>query len=135
MNQYRTTAGIFNTKTGKEIYFDDNWMDSNKIIVPPTQPWDYARELMIEDVDLWEIIWESSTAGVYASWAPYAEFYLVTTPYAKDTVETYYGAGAQAQVQKKLKELGARVSTNLIWVDPEDMWMYEKPTANVLILP
>ena len=137
MNQYRTTAGIFNTKQGRQIYFDDNWMDSDTIVTPPNKPWDYSRELTIEDVDLWEIIWESSQAGVYAAWNPHAEFYLITTPYEKQTVDTYYGAGAQVQVQNKLKELNAYVPANPIWVDPEDMWLYQKPEpkASVLVLP
>jgi len=136
MNQFRTTAGIFNTKTGKEIYFDPNWMDSNVIITPPNKPWDYSRELNIEDIDLWEVIWESSLAGVYAAWNPHAEYYLITTPYEKNTVETYYGAGANAKVIDRLKELGAAVSTNEIWVEPEQMWLYEEPELkkNVFLL-
>ena len=134
MNQYRTTAGIFNVKIGKEVYFDDNWMDSNTIVTPTKEPWDYSRELTIEDVDLWEIIWESSTQGVYASWSPYAEFYLITTPYEKNTIETYYGAGSQDKVQAKLKEFGAIIAINKIWVEPEEMWLYKDPIPNTLIL-
>ena len=131
MNQFRTTSGIFNTTLGKEIYFNDNWMDSDIIITPPKTNWSYSRELTIEDIDLWEIIWESSFAGVYAAWSPYAEFYLITTPFEEQPIEVYYGSGAQEKVQKKLNELGAGVATYSIWVEPEDMWLYSNQKINI----
>ena len=45
-------------KTNKDIFitygnesFNPNWMDSDKIIVPPNTPWDYKRELQITKHD------------------------------------------------------------------------------------
>ena len=50
-------------------------------------------------------------------------------------METYYGAGVQKNLKKKLKELGISFSTFDVWVEPEDMWLYEKPVSKTLILP
>ena len=118
--RFKSTQNIF--KDFGEI-FEPRWMESNKIQTPPNPPWDYSRELQIEDVDVWEVIWEAGGGwGVYAAWCPYAEFYLILT--GNYTIETYYGQGTQEKVQKRMKELGISFSVNKIWVDPEHMDMY-----------
>lgn len=125
--QFRTTEQIFKPSTD---YFDINWMDSNKIILPPKENWDYSREMKIEDVNIWEIIYEQSGGiALYAAWDPYAEFYLIRAGWEKERLgwgaETYYGKGAQKLIKQRAKELGIMVADNKIWVEPEDMWMYE----------
>jgi hypothetical protein len=112
--------------------FETKWMDSNKIETPPKWDWDYSRELTIDDVDIWEVIYEQGGGvGVYAAWCPYAEFYLIRTgwrnvkPETNYGVETYYGPGAQQKVQNRMREMSIPFSTNKIWVDPEDMYLYE----------
>jgi hypothetical protein len=127
--RFKSTQNIF--KDFGEV-FDINWMDSDKVIYPPKYDWDYARELQIDDVDIWEVIYEQGGAvGVYAAWCPYAEFYLIRTgwqnikPETNYGVETYYGPGAQQKVQNRMREMNIPFFTNKIWVDPEDMWLYK----------
>ena len=103
-------------------------MDSNKVEVPPHPEWDYSRELQIEDVDIWEVIYEQGGGvGVYAAWCPYAEYYLVRTGWwnVPNDIETYYGPGAQKAVQKRMNELKIPYTTNQVWVEPEDMYLYQ----------
>jgi hypothetical protein len=121
---FKTTANIF-VDFGE--YFDPNWMDSNEVVLPPKTDWDYTREMTIEDVDLWEVVAENAY-GVYAAWSPYAEFYLIKYPYASENdekLQTFYGPGAGKSVAKKMKELGFYVPQHKVWVEPEDMWLYQ----------
>lgn len=122
--RFKSTANIF--KDFGEV-FESKWMDSNKIEVPPHPDWDYSRELQIDDIDIWEVIYEQGGGvGVYAAWCPNAEFYLVRTGWwnAPNDIETYYGAGANAKVQARMKELGIPFVTHQVWVEPEEMWLY-----------
>jgi hypothetical protein len=123
--RFKSTQNIF--KDLEEV-FESKWMDSNKVEVPPHPEWDYSRELQLEDVDIWEVIYEQGGGvGVYAAWCPYAEFYLVRTGWwnVPNDIETYYGKGAQKTVQKRMADLGIPYITNKIWVEPEDMYLYE----------
>jgi hypothetical protein len=40
-------------------------------------------------------------------------------------VETYYGSGAEKQVRKRMRELGMQAPINDIWIEPENMWLYQ----------
>lgn len=123
--RFKSTHNIF-TDFGE--VFDNNWMDSNSIVTPPNPKWDYKKQLQIEDIDIWEVIYEQGGGiGVYAAWCPYAEFYLITTGWwnSPNNIETYYGPGTQHKVQKRMKELGIVFSVNEHWVDPEEMWLYQ----------
>lgn len=127
MPRFKTTENIF--KDFGE-FFDPNWMDSNTLILPLKIEWDYKREMQIEDVDIWEILFESTGGiGIYAAWLPYAEFYLIKTGWDNEKigngVETYYGAGSQKLVYKKAIEMGIPLSINKIWVNEEKAWLYQ----------
>lgn len=118
---FRTTHNIFKDK-GE--HFDPNWMDSNKLELPPQTHWDYKRELQIEDINLWEVIFEGGF-GVYAAWDPYAEFYMLIHPlYHNKDIEVFYGRNANKRIRKRMKELGIPFYTHKAWVEPEDMWLY-----------
>ena len=137
--RWKSTHNIF---TDFQEVFDENWMSYDKVQTPPRPDWDYSRELKIEDVDIWEVIYEQGGGvGVYASWCPYAEFYLIRTGWRNEAsgnaIETYYGAGSAQAVQKRAKELNIPLYENKMWVEPEDMWLYQnpEPKANALILP
>jgi hypothetical protein len=124
--RFRTTYDILK---GIEEYFDPNWMDSDKVILPPTYEWSYERPMKIEDVDIWEVIYEQGGGfGIYAAWCPYAEFYIVRMGWTLEKtgygVEAYYGPGAQDMIKKKMKELKIPYPTNKIWVEPYDMHKY-----------
>ena len=148
---FRSTYNIL-TKADEDEVFNENWMDSNKVVVPPKKDWTYDREMQIEDVDIWEILYEAGGGlGVYASWCPYAEFYLITTggDYRNDgklidgilyhgrNMETYYGPGAQQKVQKRCAELNIKLRTEQVWVDPDKMWLHQQPQqpTKTIILP
>jgi hypothetical protein len=140
MPQFKTTYNIL-TKPWEDEAWNNNWMDSDKLVLPPKGEWDYNRTMQIEDVNLWEVIYQQGGGlGLYASWDPYAEFYLITHHHfavKTNAIETYYGPGAQEEVKKRAKELGIPVYLNEIWIDKEDMWLYSKPESksNILILP
>jgi hypothetical protein len=141
MPRFKTTDNILNNVTE---YFDINWMDSNKIILPTKENWDYKRELKLEDIDLWEVIAEKNHAGIYAAWSPYAEFYLIVygnnpsfvlrasdieLGKAKATdqykiYETVYGKNSQKKVKEKAIEMGIVLFDVPIWIDNNDMWLY-----------
>ncbi|CAB5216993.1 hypothetical protein UFOVP199_25 [uncultured Caudovirales phage] len=78
MPRWKTTQNIL--KDFGE-HFEADWMNFDRIAqyAPPVIPWDSARPMQIEDVDLWEVITETSgPAGVYAAYMPYGETYMVT---------------------------------------------------------
>lgn len=137
MAYFKTTYNILKVVDENEL---DNFYqtDSNTPWMPPTTDWDYSREMQIEDVDVWEVLFEASGGiGVYVSWAPYAEFYLISTGWKPKTsstqlyndkiLETYYGPGAQQQVFARAKQLNIPLSVENVWVDNQDMWLYNKP--------
>lgn len=117
---FRTTDNIFKDQ-GE--YFDANWMDSDSLILPPNQEWDYKREMIIEDVDIWEVIAEVSGLGVYAAWQPYAEFYLLKMP-DKNKTETFYGKQSQKRLYNNLKSKGISLKLHNRWVDTDKLWLY-----------
>ena len=118
---FKTTKNILFCPWEDEL-FDENWMDSDKLMLPPSKKWNYSKELKIEDVEVWEVICESGGGfGVYASWNPYAEFYLVMENYI---VETYYGPGSQKNIIEKMKKFDVPIPKNEVWVEKEDLWLY-----------
>jgi hypothetical protein len=126
---FKTTYNIL-TKPWEDELFDPNWMDSDKIILPPSKPWDYQREMKIQDVDIWEVLYQASGGiGLYAAWMPYAEFYMITKGWEMSgslIIETHYGAGSLEEVKKRIKQLKIPVPLKEFWVEPEDMWLYNK---------
>ena len=144
---FKTSFNIFKRPDQDELY-DPNWMNSDKLKLPPggsddpSAVWDYGREMTIDDVDIWEILYEASGGiGVYAAWLPYAEFYMVTTGWVPKTIndriiETYYGPQAEIKVWKRARQLGIPLPTYQKWVDPEDMWLYQpEEHSKIIVLP
>lgn len=122
---FKTTQNIL-LNNGE--YFDENWLDSNSLILPPSKKWDYSRELNIDDIDIWEVIWMAGGGnGIYAAWMPYAEFYLITKGnyYTGEiSIETFYGKNAEKKIIKKMKEMNIHFSLNKRWVDEEEAWLF-----------
>lgn len=140
MPTFKTTKNIF-IPWEDELY-NDNWMDRDTLYLPPNKPWDYSRELQIEDINIWEVIGDyGGGAGVYAAWDPHAEFYLLRHNWRQQkagySLETFYGPGAQKKLQARMREMNFPVHINEIWVEPEEMWLYKdpEPKSNTLILP
>jgi hypothetical protein len=134
---FKSTKNILHVYEEDEV-FNENWMDSDQLILPEKVFWDYSREMKIEDVDIWEVIYESGGGvGLYASWSPYAEFYLVSygLDYSINQIvngrnqnpkiyETFYGKGSQEIVKNIFSSMGINLKNNKFWVEPEDMWLY-----------
>ena len=117
---FKTTKDILENKE----YFDKSWMDSEKLVLPPQERWTYERDMLLTDVDIWEVIGEMGY-GVYAAWSPFAEFYMVVPPAGLNAeFEFYYGAGAGNEIKKRMTSLGMITPNNKIWVENEDMWLY-----------
>lgn len=148
MPQFKTTYNIL-TKQDEDEVFDSAWFESDKQVYPPKRNWDYSRDLQIEDVDIWEVITEASGGlGVYASWSPYAEFYLITTgldykngaktiadrEYYGRTFETFYGPNAAKQAYNAARQIGLNLQTFEYWVEPNEMWLHQDPEPNKIIL-
>lgn len=119
---FRTTHNILKEPNLGD-FFDENWMNQNTLQLPPKKDWDYSRELSLEDVDLWEVLYEGSSGGVYAAWSPYAEFYLVKVTCCN--LETFYGVGAQKRLKEYLLKYNINLSEQMVWKEPEEMWLYE----------
>ena len=150
MPLFKTTLNILKIVDADELH-NRNWMDSNKLQLPPGGPdnpklkWDYSREMVIEDVDIWEVLYEASGGiGVYAAWLPYAEFYMITTGWIPNTVndriiETYYGPTSQKQMYARATVLGIPLRVHTVWIDDEDIWLHAQPTHldnnKTIILP
>jgi hypothetical protein len=142
---FRTNKNIFVDTQEDELY-NPNIYNSDKLVLPPGGPddlkaqWDYNRPMTIEDVDIWEMIyWEGGGLGVYASWLPYAEFYMITPPgllwwerKSNKKVELFYGPGANFKVMRRIRELGLPIRENKVWVEQDDMWLYN-PTPEQLL--
>ena len=137
MPVFKSTYNILKKPDEDEV-FDPNWMDSDTLILPPKTNWGYAREMQIEDVNIWECLYEQSGGlGLYASWDPYAEFYMITKQWHSmlpNQLEFYYGANASMTAYKRAKELGMPVHLNTHWVEPEDMWLYQPKEIVDLVL-
>lgn len=118
---FKSTYNILKKPDEDEV-FNPKWMDSDTLILPPKKDWDYKREMIIEDVDIWEVIFEQGNgACLYASWMPYAEFYMIIY---QNQIETFYGSGAQNKIIKFLKDRNIPFDLHTKWVDDDKMWLY-----------
>ena len=128
MPRFKSTVNIF---TDYREHFNDEWMNSSDLIVPVVEKWSYDKEMSIDDVDLWEVIYEASAGkAVYVAYVPYAEFYLICLGHQPDgrtpRWETHYGAGAELTVRKRMKELNYPINVRPLWVENEDLWLYQR---------
>ena len=97
---FRTTAQILKS-LGEEVREED-WSNYDTIQLPATKKWDYQRNMQIEDVEIWEVIQEGGNGmGIYASWMPLAEFYMVMINW---DMAFFYGKGAQDAMLSFVKE-------------------------------
>jgi hypothetical protein len=124
---FKTTYNIL-TNSEEDELFNENWMDSNTLTLPPKINWDYKREMILEDVDIWEVIYQQSGGlGLYAAWSPYAEFYMITQDLFKiknNSLEFFYGKKASEKAYKRAVQLGIPVHINKVWVEDDDLWLY-----------
>lgn len=119
---FKTTKNILVDPWNDEL-FDSRFTDTDKAFYPPNKPWDNSRELQIDDIDIWEVLYEGGGGtGVYAAWDPYAEFYMLRV---SGYIETYYGPRAQEALRKELDRYQIPYSVNKLWVSNEEMHLYK----------
>lgn len=129
-------------KSTQDIFTGRGSSFFEKIVVPKEKEfWDYSRDMKIEDVDLWEVIEEIPLHyGVYASYIPYAEFFLfVPGPFfrRKDVIsdiETFYGQGAEIRLYKKLLSIGINLQVKKVWIDEDQTWLKQEPDRPKIIV-
>jgi hypothetical protein len=98
---FKTTDDIL--KTFKEELFDENQNNYPFLTLPPSPSWDAKREMDLEDVDIWEVIFEGGGGtGLYAAWCPYDKFFMLRY---KTEIDTFYGEEGEKRLEKRLKEL------------------------------
>jgi hypothetical protein len=111
---FKSTYNILKKQDEDEV-FDENWMNYDGVYLPPKTNWDYKKELQIEDVQIWEVIYEQGGGtGVYASWDPYAEFYMVVI---SGEIKTFYGTNIEKEVMRYLDLKKIPYPKNKKWVD------------------
>ena len=148
MPQFKSTYNILK-KVDEDEVFESSWMDSDKLQLPPRIDWDYKRELFIEDIDIWEVLYQQEgSVGVYAAWCPYAEFYMITTgadwsnkpfeidgrQYMHKNIETFYGPEAQKKTYARAKELGIDLPVYKNWAENDEMWLHTAPQDKKIII-
>jgi hypothetical protein len=102
MPRWKTTEQIINLSKDGEV-FDENWMNYDKVFqyMPKPTLWTENRVPRFEEIDIWEVISETSgPVGVYAAWQPYAEVYVVTKGWR--IVEEFSGWNANDRLEKYL---------------------------------
>ena len=87
--------------------------------------WDQHRPMTIDDVVIWEqIYYQGGNIGIYVSWSPRAEFYMIVYNLFTDSkygIETFYGNLAYDRVAKKANNLGIYLPVNKVYTDNEDL--------------
>jgi len=97
---FKTNQDIF--KTNEEEAYNYN-LGNPYLTLPPNPPWDNSRELQIEDIDIWEVIYQSGGGnGLYGAWCPYAKFFMHIH---QNQVDTYYGDSGEKRLEARLKDL------------------------------
>ena len=124
MSLFVTTQEIFSNPWNEE--FKDSTVPS---VLPPRRELLHDNILQIEDVQLWEkIYYEPGLLGIYASWDPFGELYMITYNLFIETdfgIETFYGPTAATDVAEKAKTLGIFLEINKIWINKTDTRMYD----------
>ena len=79
--------------------FSEEVAKENGIYLPETWDWNEPSQIAVDDVVIWECLFErSGLSGIYAAWAPYEEFYIVTDRRA--VVKEFFGPSAKELVDK-----------------------------------
>lgn len=120
MTNYLTTTQLLKTPWSTEYTLGD---------YDPLPQWDYTNRIKFNDVMLWEeIFYQPGHIGVYASYQPYAEFYIIVYDLFKsniNTIEEFYGKEASMRAANRCKEIGVELDQKLLYVDPLNKWIYE----------
>jgi hypothetical protein len=91
MPRFKTKYNVF--ENNEELY-SEAIANENGIYIPETWDWDGASQVSVDDVIIWECLFEKTgPSGIYAAWAPYEEFYIVTD--RRSVVKEFFGPSAK----------------------------------------
>ena len=91
MPRFKTKYNVF--ENNEELY-SEAIANENGIYIPETWDWDGPSQLSVDDVIIWECLFEKTgPSGIYAAWAPYEEFYIVTD--RRSVVKEFFGPSAK----------------------------------------
>lgn len=117
-------------KTTEQI-LSNPWINvgQNTTEKPKTVNWNYDNGVSIFDISLWEtIFFQPGNIGIYAAWDPYIEYYILTNNLFLGSDAgflEFYGAGSCEKIMEKCKELRIELSSNRMWVEEKDLWLYQ----------
>jgi hypothetical protein len=101
-----------------KLDFSDNTRSTNTTIPPG---WDQDREITVPDVAFWEQIYHApGSLGIYVSWSPYAEFYMIVYNlfgHLDQGIQTFYGPDAAEQLSRQAAVFGIDLQSKNIWVE------------------
>jgi hypothetical protein len=121
MSIFKTTDDIFK--------FPWNYTQYDSVTFPPDFiEWDYSSILDISEVVVWEeLYYEAGNFGIYVSWNPRAEYYIIVYDLligSTHAVEEYYGHDAENKIKLRARELGIILKENQVWINPKEEWLY-----------
>jgi hypothetical protein len=91
MPRFKTKYNVF--ENNEELY-SEAIAKENGIYIPETWDWDGSSQVSVDDVIIWECLFEKTgPSGIYAAWAPYEEFYIVTD--RRSVVKEFFGPSAK----------------------------------------
>lgn len=135
MPRWKTSEQILNLSKDGEV-FDQNWMNYNSIYqyMPKPIKWKEDRLIKFEDVDIWEVIVEvSGPIGIYASWQPYAPYFVAMKNWSID--EEFWGLEGEQKLHRYMIKHGIDLNINQIWIDNEDIPLYKNEINGLKIIP
>jgi hypothetical protein len=96
MPRFKTKYNVFENN---DELFSEEVAKENGIYLPDTWDWNEPSQIAVDDVVIWECLFEQSgLSGIYAAWAPYEEFYIVTEH--RVVVKEFFGPSAKELVDK-----------------------------------
>ena len=89
----------YNVFENNEELFSEAIAKENGFYLPETWDWDNSSQISVDDVIIWECLFEKTgPSGIYAAWAPYEEFYIVTEE--RVVVKEFFGPSAKELLDK-----------------------------------
>jgi hypothetical protein len=102
MNRLVLTDNLFlNNGTPGDLYIQNNSSPITSV------DWDYSQQITVDDVTIWEELYtEPYNIGLYSSWSPYIEFYLLVYYDFADSrrFKTFYGLDAHIDLKRYLDQ-------------------------------
>jgi hypothetical protein len=87
--------------------------------------WTKDQPMTIDDVVIWEqIYYEPGNVGIYISWSPHAEFYMIVYNLfikCPQGIQTFYGKEAYINVLKECFKLKIELPVNTAYTDELDV--------------